>query len=46
MTGVVRIIDKYFRKSALMATIAQLGWQKCSKIKMSEIISFKTKQPT
>jgi len=43
MTGNTRIIEKYFRKPAWVATIAQLGWQKCSKIKLSEIISVKTK---
>jgi hypothetical protein len=43
MNGNVRIIEKYFRKPAWIATIAQLGRQKCSKIKLSEIISVKTK---
>jgi hypothetical protein len=42
MTGDVKIIDKYFRKSAVIATIAQLEWQKYSKIKLSKIISLTT----
>ena len=43
MTGDVRIMEKYFRKSAWIATIAKVGWQNCSKIKLSGIISVKTK---
>ena len=42
MTGDVKIIDIYFRKSTVIATIARLEWQKYSKIILSKIISVTT----
>jgi hypothetical protein len=43
MTYDVKIIEKFLRKSAWIATIALLGWQKSIKIKLGEISSVKTK---
>jgi len=37
MTGDVKIIDKFLRKSAWVATIAKIGWEKCIKKKLTEI---------
>jgi hypothetical protein len=37
MNGDVKIIDKFLRKSAWVATITKIGLEKCTKIKLTEI---------